>query len=41
LNTWFLDVVGIIGFTGIKTEILTYPALYFIGFAPLVHIEEV
>jgi hypothetical protein len=40
MRTLLYDDVGIIGFTGIKIEILTYPTLYFIGFAPLVNIKD-
>ena len=32
--------VGVLGFTGLKIEILTYPYQYFIGFAKRVHIED-
>jgi len=39
LYSFWYEHVGVIGFTGIKIQIWTYPNGYYIGSAPLVHIK--
>ena len=38
-DTLIYEDIGVIGFTGIKIQILTYPNVYFIGSALSVHLE--